>query len=533
MDDLQLLREYIAGGSEEAFAELVNRHIGLVYSAALRQMGETHWAEDVSQAVFIALAQNARRIGRGEVLSAWLLAVTRRVAAMTWRREARRRDRERKAAEMARQANGQSDAGQWDEIAPHLDEAVCELPEESRAAVVLRYFEGLSTENLAQRLKISPEAARQRLSRSVERLRGILARRGIVVSAVALSALMTAHAVQAAPVGLAAAAAAVATLCAAATGAAGASAAGLLTGKAVAAIMTWTRAKIAVIAMGLLLVGAAAAVVIPRVVGGDRKLIVVQPKGGVTGQSALLPDAGKGPDGMVGRQALSAPIRPPDGKELKLADFRGRHVLLHTWPHPATQPPGDRKGNLAMIWERFGGEEGFAMIGIAPRKVMGYTTLGNSLIPIPPMELASRPTPWPQGDGNRGDDESEKYLRAQACYVIDPKGTVALSVFDPREAYGELDRRLSRGCVAASPIRVLVRRKSLAEASIGYDFDDIPPVVRDDAARDAKLSIIDGGPGMGRNVAVLIDGRGALGDDDSANSFHLCGLAIYAAAESA
>ena len=69
MDDVQLLREYIGQGSQEAFAELVNRYIGVVYSAAMRQMGESHAAEDVAQAVFIALAQNARRIRRGEVVS--------------------------------------------------------------------------------------------------------------------------------------------------------------------------------------------------------------------------------------------------------------------------------------------------------------------------------------------------------------------------------------------------------------------------------------------------------------------------------
>jgi len=522
MDDLQLLREYIGQGSQEAFAELVNRYIGVVYSAAMRQMGESHAAEDVAQAVFIALAQNARRIRRGEVLSAWLLAVTRRVAAMTKRSEARRRERERSAVQMIRMMNDQPDAEQWEQIAPHLDDAIAELTEQSRAALVLRYFEGLSTEQVASRLNVTPDAARQRISRSLEKLRTIFCRRGISVTGVALGTLLTAHAVQAAPMGLAATTTAVATIAATATSVAtGGSSAGLLAGKGVAAIMTWTKAKVAAVAIGLALVGATVAVVVPKVIGGGDKVIVVRPKPGASGSSAVLPEPAIGPGGMVGRAALSVPIKLPDGKDLSMAALRGRHVLLHTWLYPTSRPPGDRKGNLPIIWERFGGEDGFAMVGVAPQWVPGYTTRGNVLIPVPLPGPAPGPTPWPQGYGSRDNDEMEKFVRAEACYVIDPDGRIIASLFDPRLAYGELDRRLSRGSVASSPIRVLTARKALSEASPAYNFDGIPPISADDAAKDAKIAVLDGGPGMGRSLATLIDGRGASSEDDPANSFHL------------
>ena len=73
MDDSALLREYAASNSEAAFETLVSRHVRLVYSAALRQMRDAHWAEEVTQAVFIILAQKAGRIGAGTILPGWLI----------------------------------------------------------------------------------------------------------------------------------------------------------------------------------------------------------------------------------------------------------------------------------------------------------------------------------------------------------------------------------------------------------------------------------------------------------------------------
>ena len=71
-DDMDLVREFAVNGSETAFATLVQRHVNLVYSAALRQLGNSHEAEEVAQAVFLILARKARRLRPGTILSGWL-----------------------------------------------------------------------------------------------------------------------------------------------------------------------------------------------------------------------------------------------------------------------------------------------------------------------------------------------------------------------------------------------------------------------------------------------------------------------------
>ena len=62
LTDQKLLRDYAEGQSEAAFAAIVHRYVDLVYSAAFRMVGDAHAAKDVTQNVFVALAQNARQL---------------------------------------------------------------------------------------------------------------------------------------------------------------------------------------------------------------------------------------------------------------------------------------------------------------------------------------------------------------------------------------------------------------------------------------------------------------------------------------
>src|SRR3954464_13950054 len=91
-EDSDLLREYAATGSDPAFAELVRRRIGLVYSVALRQThGDVHRAQDATQAVFTDLARKAEALSRRPVLAGWLYRSAQFAAAGLMRAERRQR----------------------------------------------------------------------------------------------------------------------------------------------------------------------------------------------------------------------------------------------------------------------------------------------------------------------------------------------------------------------------------------------------------------------------------------------------------
>lgn len=202
--DQHLLREYAGQRSEAAFAELVRRHVDLVYSAALRMVRDSHLAQDVTQSVFVALAQSARQLTDRPVLAGWLHVTARNLAANAIRSDVRRRVREQEAAAMNELTAAAAPDVSWEQIAPQLDVALGELSEPDRDALLLRYFERKTAQEMAQILGISDVAAQKRVNRAVERLRENFAKRKVAIGAGGLAVLISANAVQAAPAGLAA-----------------------------------------------------------------------------------------------------------------------------------------------------------------------------------------------------------------------------------------------------------------------------------------------------------------------------------------
>ncbi len=205
-DDSTLLRRYAEDGSESDFAELVRRHLNLVYSAALRQVnGDTHLAQDVTQLVFTDLARKAAKLAGQRVLAGWLFTSTRFAAANLVRSTRRRQAREQEALLMQEMSLSDSAAPfDWERIRPVLDEALAELDERDREAILLRYLGGCGFAEVGARLELSENAARMRVDRAVDKLRGLLARRGATSTAAALSLALASQATVAAPVGLAA-----------------------------------------------------------------------------------------------------------------------------------------------------------------------------------------------------------------------------------------------------------------------------------------------------------------------------------------
>src|SRR5438093_5024560 len=199
--DLELLKRYVSDHAEDDFAEIVRRHLDLVYSAALRQVRSPQLAEEVAQSVFTDLARNASKLKPDTILTAWLYQVTSRTAIDVVRREARLQLREQIATEM-NAVN--ATATDWTHIEPILDEAMQALEDEDRAAVLLRYFENKSLREVGEALGSSENAAQKRVTRAIERLREFFTKRGITVGASGLVVVISANAVQAAPIGLAA-----------------------------------------------------------------------------------------------------------------------------------------------------------------------------------------------------------------------------------------------------------------------------------------------------------------------------------------
>jgi len=188
--------------SEAAFSRLVRRHLSLVYATCRREVGDPETAEEVTQAVFLLLARKAPSLRVEAGLAGWLFQTARFAAKNALRREARRQRRERKAAEMMGDAQAaEREAGEdfWKRVEPHLNDALASLGAADREAVLRRFFEGESLAEIGARLGLSENTARMRVARAVEKMRRHLAREGVPLAGVALSALLVDRAGETAP----------------------------------------------------------------------------------------------------------------------------------------------------------------------------------------------------------------------------------------------------------------------------------------------------------------------------------------------
>jgi RNA polymerase sigma factor (sigma-70 family) len=217
-DDTELLREYARNRSESAFTELVRRHVNLVYSAATRYAnGDAVMAEDITQLAFTELARKADEVCQHPALAGWLYTCVRHVASNLKRTEQRRLQREQEALAMNESNASNDEEAIWRQVRPVLDDAMHELDEKDRTVVVLRFFEHRSLREVGETVGLNENAARMRVERAMEKLRDLLARRGITSTASGLASALAAGAIFTAPSGMASAVAASALAGAAST----------------------------------------------------------------------------------------------------------------------------------------------------------------------------------------------------------------------------------------------------------------------------------------------------------------------------
>ncbi|MBN1676133.1 MAG: sigma-70 family RNA polymerase sigma factor [Kiritimatiellae bacterium] len=248
--DAELVSDYVQTGSEEAFKTLVRRHSAMVFTTCRRGLGgDAAAAEDAAQAVFILLAQRARKLRNRQALGAWLFWTAKSVADHMARAEARRRLREQEASAMNESpGRTNSEVSWWTGLEERLNDAIAGLREQYREAVVLHVLEGMSQRDVAHTTGCSEEAVRKRIARGLESLRRTLARRGAVVSAAALSAHLAEQAAEAAPADLVASCQAAGL--AAVTGAAAAASVPMTIAEGVTRMLLWTKVRVAAAVTG-------------------------------------------------------------------------------------------------------------------------------------------------------------------------------------------------------------------------------------------------------------------------------------------
>lgn len=271
LDDWDLLEQYASSGSHAAFEALVSRHAGWVYATARRRVKSPDMAEDVMQATFIVLARKAGSIGRRQSLAAWLYRVANYAAIDALRRQSVRRRHERNAArpEAAPSPDDASAA-----ISQHLDAALDSLSSNDREAVILRYFNNQTLEQIGRVQRVNPSTVQRRIERALAHLGYQLKRNGIVTAPAALAGTLAAVGMCTAPskatAGLTALATAAGTLPVHTAGPIGLA-------KGTLKAMTLIKLKLAAAAIAAFVLVTVGGVVITRAVAKSVSLSVVQP----------------------------------------------------------------------------------------------------------------------------------------------------------------------------------------------------------------------------------------------------------------
>lgn len=200
--DAELLQRHVADRDEQAFAALVQRHLDLVYAAALRRTNGRHaLAEEIAQKVFTDLANQAARLVRHPTLAGWLHRSTRNKAVDAIRAEQRRTQLTQALTSMSDSTSPAESSPDWEQLRPVIDASLDQLKEQDREVILLRFFQGRTFGEIGEQLNLTENTARMRTQRALDKLRLRLGERGIASTA-ALGAVLAGQPLVAAPAGL-------------------------------------------------------------------------------------------------------------------------------------------------------------------------------------------------------------------------------------------------------------------------------------------------------------------------------------------
>ena len=201
MNDWDLVAAWTQG-EEQAFESLVRKYFQIVYSAAVRQLGDAHLAQDVAQSVFIIFALKAPKLSRDVVLTGWFLRTTRFVVRDALKQMNRRIQREQAASIQAALEQTRGWEPDWSNAVPLVDEALLALSAGEQACVTARVIEERSFREIGQLLRIGEDAAQKRVTRGLEKMRRFLQRRGVQVGVIAIPTILGANLASAAGPGV-------------------------------------------------------------------------------------------------------------------------------------------------------------------------------------------------------------------------------------------------------------------------------------------------------------------------------------------
>ena len=200
LEDTYLLRRFVHHKSQAAFTALVRRYGGLVHATCLREVDDSHLAEDATQVVFLLLARKAPSLLRVDSLAGWLFRASRFSARNVLRRERRRKTHEQEViADMTQRHLNGPPLPSWDHLEPVLNAALASLRPHEQEVVLVRYLEGASWGETAARLGLAEDAAQKRGTRAVDKMRRFVNHQGLMLSLAALTALLSEEAARAAP----------------------------------------------------------------------------------------------------------------------------------------------------------------------------------------------------------------------------------------------------------------------------------------------------------------------------------------------